>query len=1192
MPRLFRTILATLVTALVPLCANAQSHADAIEQGGDLSNPANRRSAVAETQRIGTARRAAAWARADAAGWPRRTVLPNGAVRELVDFEGAQPIYFTTHNANAAISSGANLIRLAPYSLDGSGLTIGEWDGGSARATHQEFGGRVTVKDGSPAVDHATHVGGTIAAAGALTGAKGMAPAVRIDSYDWNSDRSEMTTRGATYPGEPGKLYLSNHSYGYVAGWNYTGKASPQWDWWGSGTTAAGVEDDFGKYSSYARDSDSLAGSLPYYLVFRSAGNDRGENPAVGVPVALSANGTTVVSYDPALHPAGDASYKAGGYDTISFDAVAKNVITVGGVFDAVNGSTRSPAMGSMTWFSSWGPTDDGRIKPDVVANGHDLYSSLSGHNAAYGWMSGTSMSSPSATGSAALLVSIFDKLFPGHAMRASTLKGLLIHTADDLGTAGPDYQNGWGLINVSAAADLVQAYRDNAGTRRIVEDRVTTSRTTVTQSFTWSGSGPIRVTLCWTDPAGTATNTGDSRTAKLVNNLNLQLIGPGGSVHQPFVMPYVGDWTAATLGAAATTGVNNTDNVEQVLIAAPPAAGVYQARVSFNGTLTNGVQPFSLLISGGTDSDAARPPSLASVSPASASGGVATLTLTGADVLLGAAVKLTRNGQADALGTGVETQGDSVKTRINTSGLARGSWNVVVTNPDGQSFTLPYAFSIVGALWAEQLEAGAEGWTHGATTGFDAWTLSSAQSHSASHAFLAPGAAARTDSTLVSPAISLPSTAANLRLTFWHNHDFQPGKDGGVLEFSINGGTWFDVTSSGSGAAFASGGYTSSLQNTGPPAGRNPLGSRKAWSGSSAGWTEVAVDLADAVKYAGKTLRIRWRLGSDSSTSSIGWYVDDIVIAGAGAANLAPSVATPATAASALVIGKTSALSVLATDDAGEAALTYTWSVNDEFDAPIVFSENGTNAAKNTMATFSKAGLFTFVVTARDAEGLTATSSVDVQVDQSLTAARIAPATAKLDAGESLPFTATALDQFGNALATQPAFIWSATGGTITTAGLFTAGIVSGDAFIITAATEMLSASSSVTIAEQTFISWQAAHFSATEIAGDLAELTADADADGLTNLFEYALGTDPRAVTSLPQPALDAGYLTLTFTRPKSRPDVIYAAEASGDLSEWKPVTLELISDGDPQTWRARDTVSSAAGGQRFIRLQVTRP
>ena len=66
-----------------------------------------------------------------------------------------------------------------------------------------------------------------------------MANTATVNCYDWNSDTSEMASRGATYAGEPGAIYLSNHSYSYITGWNYTGNPSRLWEWWGNGTNAA-----------------------------------------------------------------------------------------------------------------------------------------------------------------------------------------------------------------------------------------------------------------------------------------------------------------------------------------------------------------------------------------------------------------------------------------------------------------------------------------------------------------------------------------------------------------------------------------------------------------------------------------------------------------------------------------------------------------------------------------------------------------------------------------------------------------------------------------------------------------------------------------------------------------------------------------------------------------------------------------
>jgi hypothetical protein len=248
------------------------------EPGMNLADDASRGRVVERMGRIESDRRTRARAKAAAAGMPLRRQLPNGNVMEIHDFDGPQPVYFTTHNVSAAISTGANLLQASPYSLNGSGMTIGMWDGGSGRTTHQEFGGRMVNKDGSASIDHATHVGGTMIASGVVASARGMSTAASVDSYDWNSDITEMTSRGATAPGQEGtRIYLSNHSYGYTSGWNNvagTGSPARTWEWNGTGTTTTSIEDDFGRYNTYARDFDTLVYNAPYYLIFQSAGTN------------------------------------------------------------------------------------------------------------------------------------------------------------------------------------------------------------------------------------------------------------------------------------------------------------------------------------------------------------------------------------------------------------------------------------------------------------------------------------------------------------------------------------------------------------------------------------------------------------------------------------------------------------------------------------------------------------------------------------------------------------------------------------------------------------------------------------------------------------------------------------------------------------------------------------------------------
>jgi hypothetical protein len=187
-----------------------------------LSRPADRAQVVARMTAIENTLRQDARARATRQGLPLRTELPSGRIQEIADFNGERPVYLTTNNVNAAISTGANLLHASPYSL-----TVGVWDGGVARGTHQEFGGRVTVKDGASIIDHATHVAGTLIASGVDPLARGMASGATVDYYNWTNDMSEMTSRGAATAAAAGKIYLSNHSYGYVSGWNYVNGGSP-----------------------------------------------------------------------------------------------------------------------------------------------------------------------------------------------------------------------------------------------------------------------------------------------------------------------------------------------------------------------------------------------------------------------------------------------------------------------------------------------------------------------------------------------------------------------------------------------------------------------------------------------------------------------------------------------------------------------------------------------------------------------------------------------------------------------------------------------------------------------------------------------------------------------------------------------------------------------------------------------------
>ncbi len=181
------------------------------------------------------------------------------------------------------------------------------------------------------------------------------------------------------------------------------------------------------------------------------------------------------------------------------------------------------------------------------------------------------------------------------------------------------------------------------------------------------------------------------------------------------------------------------------------------------------------------------------------------------------------------------------------------------------------------------------------------------------------------------------------------------------------------------------------------------------------------------------------------------------------------PAVATAAAAAPSSVTATTTNLSVLGAASGGQSTLTYNWAattVPSGATAPT-FSVNGSNAAADTTATFSAAGTYVFTVTITAPGGLSTTSNVSVTVNQTLTTVAVSPGMASLDATATQQFTATGCDQFGAALTTQPAFAWTTTVGTITSAGgLLTAPDVSASG-TVTATSGTISGNGAVTVTE-----------------------------------------------------------------------------------------------------------------------------
>jgi hypothetical protein len=492
-------------------------------------------------------------------GWVIRSVAPDGKVMELQGVnEHGIPLYYTTDNLNAAKTVSTNKVWSGGglgLSLSGTGMILREWDEGKVRNTHQELTGRVTQVDGAATLSpHSTHVAGTMIATGVDANAHGMANQATLRAFDWNSDFAEMASEGAL------GAMLSNSSYGYVTGW-YNGSGS--WVWYGDPSISNLEDYNFGFYSTNCRDIDDLTFMAPYFLPCKSAGNDRGDYNGSGPQ-----------------EPDGGAD----GFDCISDWGLAKNVLTVGAVNDIPGGYT-NPSQVVMSSFSGWGPTDDGRIKPDIVANGIGLWSSVSTGDNSYASYSGTSMATPNTCGSLMLLQQHHNNLY-GAFMKAATLKALVIHTADESGAnAGPDYSFGWGLLNTATAAQVISQKNVSS----LINEATLGNGATYTIDVTSAGSVPLRATLCWTDRKGTplapALNPPDPM---LVNDLDLRIDG----AYQPWVL------NPASPSSAASTGDNTRDNVEQVYIASA-SAGTHTITVTHKGTLTGGFQNFSLIVTG-----------------------------------------------------------------------------------------------------------------------------------------------------------------------------------------------------------------------------------------------------------------------------------------------------------------------------------------------------------------------------------------------------------------------------------------------------------------------------------------------------------------------------------------------------------------------------------------------------------------
>ncbi|MDC1505892.1 S8 family serine peptidase, partial [Winogradskyella sp.] len=482
---------------------------------------------------------------------PIRYEKEDGTLLELQYItEDGTPIYYTTFNVDAAISTRTNFLNTGGglgLALNGDDLTAHVWDGGLARATHQEYDGaggnnRFSVGDLSTTLNfHAAHVTGTIMASGVVADAKGMAWQADAVGYDWNNDESEAAAAAAA------GMLLSNHSYGYRLRDNDGTVLLPPLY--------------LGGYTNDSRNWDDIMYNAPYYLMVVAAGNDGYDDTAN-------------------TEPLGGAS----AFDKLSGHATSKNNLVVANANDALINLDGTLQSVSKNGSSSEGPTDDYRIKPDITGNGTGLYSTYESADDSYNTITGTSMASPNVMGSLLLLQEHYFNLY-GTFMRAATLKGLALHTADDAGVIGPDANFGWGLLNTKKAAETLTTAVAPSGSA-IVKELTLNEGETYQITIQSNGFDPLLASISWTDIGGTVQTVVNDNTSRLVNDLDVRLTN--GTAYTPWKLTGVD---------SNGKGDNTVDPYERIDI--DGASGVYTLTVSHKGSLNTGSQNFSLIVSG-----------------------------------------------------------------------------------------------------------------------------------------------------------------------------------------------------------------------------------------------------------------------------------------------------------------------------------------------------------------------------------------------------------------------------------------------------------------------------------------------------------------------------------------------------------------------------------------------------------------
>ena len=486
-------------------------------------------------------------------------------------------------------------------------IDVFDWPGTSARGCYRVFpDGAIDVDSG-----HGTHTSLSVLGGGGASGeGRGTAPGASL-VFQATEDYAEFRGSCASNPNGYYLLGLPD-DLGDLLQQAYDVGARIHSDSWGS--------DAAGSYTVDAAQVDDFMWTNQDFLMTTSAGNSGVDENAdgfvdedsMGSP-ATAKNTLTVGASENDRQ--GDWSCDAG----IGNGCGGQNdIFTYGsawpGDYPAAPIST-DPSAGNaeqMAAFSSRGPTDDGRIKPDVVAPGtwvlsgySDLYQegydgAANPQNGAFqydGWgfpvneqykyMGGTSMSNPIAAGAAAVVRDYYSKAH-GVDVSAALTKATLINSAVDLldenndGSDDNDFpipnnHEGWGRIDLANAVDGSAVFVDDTS-------GLTTGASDVT-TYAVDGGTSLRVSLVWSDYPST-----EAAASNLVNDLDLTVEAPDGTIY---------NGNAFSAGWSTTGGsADRVNNVENVYISAP-GAGTWTVTVAgFN--VPFGPQPYAIVVDGG----------------------------------------------------------------------------------------------------------------------------------------------------------------------------------------------------------------------------------------------------------------------------------------------------------------------------------------------------------------------------------------------------------------------------------------------------------------------------------------------------------------------------------------------------------------------------------------------------------------